>query len=671
MTVYGSNFYGLFKYGREALVDYDATPFIARPKNYGYIGLQWTPPSGTWTKLRLIRNPFGYPMTADDGDILLDVSSSYSKYTYEDTGAVPNNAGLIEGRTYYYSIFVLGEVDGQPKWFNAGIASSISVKNYGTADLMYEYLPFMYKLLNIRSASDGSGELNSDLYNFLRIFAFEHDLFKTQAEVVKNRYDILNLDGSLIPVMLNQFGLQYERELGIQQGRRMLQNASTIYLKKGSVAGVKDFINAFSGYNCYLAEPKNLMLNTDDSSFETGIGSWGNVANATIESISGSGESPAVTPYEIGTSPYNSQLGLLKVTPSSTSDVKFYCGDYTDPAAARVEGIPVTPGSTYSFTIYVRSKTSTKTIKTGIKWVKRSGAISSTTVTEVSSTSSTSAWVRTTAVTATAPGEAVWAIPYVVIASPTASQVHYFDAAQFEEGSSATTFIDARRIDAYLGANRINQIQNPSFETVTTNWTVAGGTGSLSTSVPADIGGAKSLKVAASGTTATITSDNYITVTPSDVHAFSAYVKGPATDSVKLKIEWFTSANSSISTSESSSVTLATSWSRASMTAVAPSNAAKAKVQLSYTTANTHEVYADAVLFEVSSYVQPYFDGSTGYAETTDLMWETTNTSANDAVNGRSLYYRNRVVTYKRLNAVLCDYVPERAPIALFIGYVN
>jgi hypothetical protein len=40
----------------------------------------------------------------------------------------------------------------------------------------------IFKIKNTFSASDNDDSINDDLYNFLSIFAIEHDLFKTSAQ---------------------------------------------------------------------------------------------------------------------------------------------------------------------------------------------------------------------------------------------------------------------------------------------------------------------------------------------------------------------------------------------------------------------------------------------------------------------------------------------------------
>lgn len=673
MALYGNGFYGLFKYGPDALIEFDARPFtaksapgflkdglvypskIADSTQVSTIRLSWSTPTGDWDLLHLVRNPLGLPVTPDDGSLLLSAEPGAAGNSYWDVGSTASP--LVEGHYYYYGIFVRRTSDG--KWFDAASVIGTVVKNYGTADLMYSYLPFIYRSLGLDAAGSPIAEVNSDLYNFISMFAFEYDAFKTDAENVKRRYDIANLNGRLIPALMNEFGFTYEAEMGIQQGRRLLQNAANIYLKRGSIDGLKTFASAFSGYNTYLGSVKNLMLTVEDSSFENTVGNWGTLVSGTISSVSGAGESPAVTPYLESTSPANypnGTNGLLKAVGGSGT-TKFGVGmDY--PVTA---GIPVVAGTAYTFSIYSRAKTTTRSVSLDISWYNSSGSLISDSGAHAT-TNSTSAWTRAY-VTGTAPSNAVYAGISITITSAASGEIHYFDAAQFEASSSATNYVDARRIDIYMGANRINLAKNPSFASVTTNWAATGGT--LSVNTMTSQVGTTALKVAASGTSAVVSqSESLISVVGGAPYALSAYAQGPATDSVVASVLYYDSSDTLISTATGTSVTLASGvWERVSVLSTAPSNATKAKIEFTYTTANTHLVYLDAVLFEVASYVQDYFDGSTGYYQTDDLLWEN-----GDATNGRSLYYRNRTTVTKRLSTVLPDYLPLGAPYALFVG---
>ena len=177
MSLYGSNFYNLFKYGPDTLVDFDATPFTAtgipafindagtikyvKESGYSYtpsILLTWEAPSGAWDLLHLVRNNLGFPVTPDDGDLLLETTPSVSQTSYFDTRS-SSNPKIVEGKTYYYSIFVRRTSDS--KWFNAGVALGTAVKNYGTAELMYNYLPFMYRTPSINGLTTDVSEVNT------------------------------------------------------------------------------------------------------------------------------------------------------------------------------------------------------------------------------------------------------------------------------------------------------------------------------------------------------------------------------------------------------------------------------------------------------------------------------------------------------------------------------
>lgn len=223
------------------------------------------------------------------------------------------------GRTYYYSVFVYTN----NYWQRVGTAVGVSANNYNTANIMYDFLPEAYKSTSALASFGTSGQ-NTDLYNFLRTFAFSYDLTKTMIDNAKNRYDIKKIDGRLIPSMLNSFGFNYETVLGLSQARRLLQFASNIYLNKGSITGIKEFIGAFAGYNVSIGSPRNLLLTTDCSSFETGTGFWdiaGGSGGSTIASTTMAIEGTTLAPYvetNSTTGYLNGQKGYLKLSVPNT-----------------------------------------------------------------------------------------------------------------------------------------------------------------------------------------------------------------------------------------------------------------------------------------------------------------------------------------------------------------
>lgn len=661
MARYGDEFYGLEEYGADTLVDFDVSPFIVSSRDYNKIFVQWNTPTGAWDSLRLVRNGFGFPVTPDDGDLLFEGGTTDTTRSYVDVGQVPNNSGLIEGRTYYYSIFV--RETSTSTWRMAGSNLGVSVKNYGTADLMYEYLPTAYKISNVYSITDNDTDINNDLYNFLKVFAFEHDFFKTTVENVKNRYNPITLDGRLIPVLLNEFGFSYEREIGLQRARTLLQNAIKIYSEKGSLSGLKTFVTAFTGFNCEVAFPKNLMLDYNNSTFRESLGFWEGATNATIVRGTPFSETPGVAPYLEPGSPANfpnSIAGFLKVTAVGAGNVVMKCGSL----APLTRGVPVIAGTSYVFTGYIRSKTISRNVQLKLDWYDRFGDFISSTSASTTATGIGS-WSRSTATTGTAPSDAYYAIPVVTVVGCSSGEIHYFDAFQIEEGSTATTFSDARRVDVTLRANRINQLLNPSFENSLDNWLVEGGTAALDSNGAVD-GSNYSLEITSSGTASCYaTSVNRVDVQAEDQNAFSAYVKGDAGVTARLSIIWYNQANSTIGAETTPFQTLSpSSWTRLAFTALSPATAVTANVSVEFVpTAANDVMYLDAVMFEKASFVVDYFDGSTGYQQTGDLIWEN-----GDPVSGRSHYYKNREVVTKRLFSVLPEYLPTGSPWAVFVA---
>jgi hypothetical protein len=668
MAVYGSNFYGLFTYGAEPLVEFDATPFIVRPHYYNTISIRWTKPSGDWTNLLLVRNTFGFPVTPDDGDILLSVTNAEHDsldLPYIDSGASIANENFLLGSdfVYYYSLFVKRTIDG--KWVKVGNNLTTSVGDGGTGALMYDYTPLPYRAINTDDLLSLDAKKNLDLANFLNVFGFEYDYFKSLATNVKDRYNASKLHGRLVPLMMDQLGFVYEPEMGIEQGRRLLENAAAIYLTKGSSYGIRAFVKSFSGYSTTIAAMKNLFLTIEDSSFENAKGSWSVVSNGTITNISGAGESPVVPPYIESTSPAlfpNSQLGILKVVAASTANSVLACG-----AANPInQGIPVVAGQAYTFSIYTRTSLSgtARSVSLKIDWYKSDGTFISSSSSS-SATNNASSWTRVSTANRTAPSGAAFAVPVVTIAA-TAADIHYLDAGQFEKASSASDYVDARRIDLYLAAMRVNLAKNPTFASATTNWSVVSSSAN-SVSTAAAYSGTGSLLLTSNGGAKFGCNQSSVSVTAGSAYTWSMYVKDvDSAVSYKAGISWYDGSSTLISTSSGTTTAVSSSgWTRVYVTGVAPANAATATISIeSYSAAASGtQAYFDGALFEQTDSLNQYFDGDAGYYETTDLLWED-----NDDTNGKSYYYKNRLYVTKRLITALPEYMQLGSTWALFIG---
>jgi hypothetical protein len=560
MARYGIDYYGLSNYGSGgvAVVDFDASPVLATPTGYGQITVTWTPPTGDWSRLRVVRNTYGFPLSVDDGAIVADEPKNFSLGSYIDNGEVPNNIGLRQGISYHYSIFVL---DAQSEsWIKAGNALGISVKNYGSLNFMYNNLPAIYRNTQLASVTDNNE--NPDLRAFLSVFAFAYDLYKTNAELSYKSYDTAITYAPIVPEIMRQFGLAFEPELGLQQSRIFLRNAIHINKQKGSLQGIKDFIKAFTGYDEVTTAGKNLMLDYNDSSFEEGLGRWESIYKATL-----SRALPAeVAPYIESSSPSlfpNKRAASLKVTATDDgiagsyigAGIEFACGL----SAPKTRGIPVNAGFSYTFSIYTRAKTVAREITVDIRWYDRTGEEISR-AGEESKTNKSSSWSTRVATTSIAPVNAYFAVPYIRINGATEAEVHFFDCGQFEQSSEgATTFEEARQINIVLKATRVNQFKNPSFDGAIAPWVATNATATQDLAIfDEDRNSSVSLKLTpTTNGQVSLKYDEFIEVLEGFWYSFSIYTRTgflgePSADLTgSMSIDWYDANKNFIETTTS------------------------------------------------------------------------------------------------------------------------
>lgn len=841
MSRYGIDYYGLSKYGPSTAVSFVAGNFKAQARGYGYIRVSWDSPSGTWSKLRLVRNSYGYPVNAYDGDVLVAVAKEDDPTYFDDSD------NLNKGVFYYYSLFIYETINHA--WVRAGDVTGVSVKDFNYSLSLYNGLPDIYKITQVYSVT--SDWDNDELLGFMRLFGFQLDYAQTITSLLVERYDIERVGGSLIPSLMQQFGLTFEPEIGYQQSRVLIRDAVQIGKKKGSAEGLREYIKAFTGYAVPqpiagtpnpsidgLVTGHNLMLDYNDSSFEEGLGHWassdstaqlkhlpiyditrvslttnvarliigahnyqvGNKINTsgfslplfntlgsakTITAVDATSIYYALTANnvseqtafnkETGTyaivTPYpapwdepttlaqypNKQEAILGVKNANgtAATLRLECG-LDNPLT---EGVPVTAGLSYTFSVYSAAGTTTRGIVLKIRWYKRLGDFISES-TGASLTNAAGAFSVRPFVTATAPTDAYYAIPVITVVSAAGSasnEYHYFDAAQFEQAASATDFDEARQIHITVKATRINELLNPHFASPITPWAITGATNAvdplskepdvylfdvdykslvsnvaiIETNVSHDIksgdvivvsgvgapfdgvftvatagvnltnpgqasktftyavtnaditrvavtGGltylsGDALKLTATGTAvsvkSTTTSADLMGIFyPSTSYTFSIYAQvASGTESVTPSITWYDATKTLISTSTGTAFTVSatgTSWDRPYITAIAPDTAAYAHVELNWTAAVGENLWLDSALFEHTSALSPFFDGSKGPANATDLFWEGGTPNA-----ARSHMYKNRFAVQTRLEgSVLDSQLPLGSTVAIYLA---
>jgi hypothetical protein len=522
MARYGIDYYGVSSYGSESLafVEFDASPFLAKSVGYRKIELTWTPPTGDWTRIRLVRNTYGFPLSVDDGAVISDEPKNFSNGYFLDEGQIPSGIGLKESTGYHYSLFVLSTQS--QLWINAGNAVGISSKDFDSFNLMYDYIPPVYKTTNLSSVTDNAE--NPHLENFLRIFATEYDQYKTTANLLLKTYDTSVAYAPIIPVMMQQFGIAYEPELGLQQSRILLRNAVYINKSKGSFEGLKNFVKAFTGYDESTIIGKNLMLDYNDSSFEESIGRWEAIVETSTISKAPTSEVLAYSEPSLPTNFPNKIGGSLKVVKNATAGaIELACGM----ESPKTKGIPIREGFSYTFSIRAQAEETARTVYVDIIWYDRNGEELSR-AGEGSVTNFVGNWNARAASINVAPVNAYFAVPYVRIEGALEDEIHYLDAAQVEQTSEgASSFEEARDIKIVLKASRVNELKNPGFELNTDFWEINNATMTRDLLIKdEDNGSDVSLKIEATETDeVTLSSTELIAVLPGFWYSASGYIR--------------------------------------------------------------------------------------------------------------------------------------------------
>jgi hypothetical protein len=205
-----------------------------------------------------------------------------------------------------------------------------------------------------------------------------------------------------------------------------------------------------------------------------------------------------------------------------------------------------------------------------------------------------------------------------VVTTGATSQQITFDCFAFTQGTS-TTYYEPNAVDITLQPVRTNLVPNPSFE-VSTSYTYNNHAPSISQDTTSPAFGSKCLKVICdgSGASAGVYPSNNpsgrIPITAGNFYTFSAYVRDGNTNlPSKVSIEWWSATNTSVSSKAGTITPMSTDgWTRLSVTAQAPANAAFATptVYLQGTASAATYFYVDALLLEATSTLLDYFDGS-------------------------------------------------------------
>ena len=134
-----------------------------------------------------------------------------------------------------------------------------------TTQWILDNLPPLYK-------TNAKGNFNTDLQNFLSLFAFYYDTYRTAADVVFSRSSVKQIDTTLLTLFLDELGIDLATlDNDPYLGRKILSNIIRAYKTKGSLEGIQLASELFTGYTAAIATTEtNLIPDSNSASFIEG-----------------------------------------------------------------------------------------------------------------------------------------------------------------------------------------------------------------------------------------------------------------------------------------------------------------------------------------------------------------------------------------------------------------
>jgi len=642
MARFGIDEFGRGFFGEPGSSAFAVTPFIATEENYGDLRLTYNPPSGSWLKMRLVRNFLGYPVAEDDGDVLFEVGQGDPLSNgYHDTN-VPT------ARWVYYSIFVFATEFNV--WIFCGRTRGYSVKDFSGGERVYDLIPRPFKGLTL----DAPG-INDQLLAFASIFGFTYDVLRNLTNSLLQLRDPLKVNYDLVPLQMLDFGIPEEFELEPEQYRRFLANAVFLYKTKGTTPCVHGVVSAVTGYDSLIGIGANMLWGADFSDFLNGIGTW-EAADVHSEVVWHHGFVATI----------GQVINTLRITSTLTGHT--ISAQMCDPADVKQMGIVVVHGRQITFGMSISAisaTTATGSVWYGIDFYDVDGNFLEQDIAQA--TDVRQLLLTDYSHTFDVPDNAVWAVPRFLTESNVDLNDGYDITKIRMSYGTAETDQYGHDIRIVLRATRINEVHNPSFEIDDTGWLFLDATGALDTTT-AKVG-TQSLKITPTAGTgygyaqlATRPGFRYgVQISVSGTATGSIYATAGAPTDTPLEDADGTPGSAAF---DLTGVTFGDDV-VPTFTFVATSSESLLVV------ATDADVNIDAVIVEIASegtaaqwaardaaYVKPYFDGDSTDI-TDDYFWE------GDPQHSRSHFYYRRAVHEARLRDILPRYLPIGATYTL------
>lgn len=507
------------KYGQQPKLTFSAAPFDAIALQGNRVQLVWNDPAGsdsqTFTAIRLIRNYDQYPEHAEDGQIILQTYGAKNpaldgNFRSYYNGTLLNghiDTGLSGGRYAYYAIWVRMDSnfsDAPLEWFRVGTrhvlipsAHDTKTRKYTveskvvngeivdtkvpvqtlltTNDKFVQALPEIFtRDKNFRGGED------STLRNFLIPFSFTLDETLTYADLTIPDASGRRTAPSLLALQAYQFGLPADANGVTNAQKRLVRDALHIYSRKGTRAGLEEFVQDVTGYNPTITVSQNLLPSIQEASFYKGKGFW-----TESPSVPASGTAPielTAIQSTVGVPQSNdthdviydtSWVGKVEV---ATAGSKITLG--TDKPMTRA--IPVKANTRYYINFGAYATDTSKTGSMKFIWMNADGTVSPQNDYPAQSFSMTqNSWYRFWGGGSMSGTETKWLgieITFDQTGTYYLDKVCVYEEGPHRDGTAMTTqfYVEPKMLDIFLEPSKMNYITNPSFETNTTGWVGSG-----------------------------------------------------------------------------------------------------------------------------------------------------------------------------------------------------
>jgi phage tail-like protein len=648
LATYGIDLYGTQLYGPpQGGPQFVADNFDAESTDYGAIEVSWLPPTGQYSRQRLLRSTIGPSYDENDGTILYDYTLAYPKSWHD--------SGLTGGVWYYYTLFVF--VDTQNIWIAAGSAGALCVKNFGQTDRLYASLPNVYKSPDLQAIGNSVESTDTSLYRFLSITGFEHDRIRTELEALTQLKDPNLCPAQFLPAFAHEMGISFEPELGIRSVRRWLANAVHLFHIKGTALCARDLVAVLTGWSASVSIGKNLALNDPTAEQVGSAGLWRDQDGTdthykqngtTVTGIVGDGVvETRITGAEGGIA----RVGLYNLLDRSRDQA--------------LTGIQVVQGRQYAISMFFKSSRSNIAVTMSVVWVDRDGNFLGTTSGDPVTINATDFTSRPF-VTDAAPAGATFGLVYWTATGLTGHPLVFNDyiwsnGFQFELGSTPTDTVEcARKLYITLRGDAYNSVLNGNGVLGTDGWDTSVGsetntdTGVSDMFVTVPSGGETDIEA--------INGSSFTRVSIGDTFTLMAQGQDTVERGALMMVGLQRFAGSSfVDTVYGTPIAINTTlWSNATFEYSVPIGDAITHVVpvVHFRSHDDVDLLAEATvlkfrhvaLIDLPESQATYFDGSTP-SPTSDYVWEGTPNAS------RSWQYKNRSVRTSRLRAILPLYL--------------